>query len=113
MKDGGSESSKSRLIRESVINPDCGCFFVPRHRLQKDTGKSDSVLAWQRILKVFESNRMIGNVLELKAGLSTGDILGFKVLVRVTKEAISFFYTGIVETPKKPERCIRAIVAEE
>lgn len=76
---GNSETDKNDAIREAVKNPDCGWFYrASAADFIKIPGSPIAYWFSPQLLASFENGRPIGDIISLKAGMSTGDNVTFQ-----------------------------------
>lgn len=71
--DGNSETEKDAAIREAVMNPGCGWFYrASASDFKKIPGSPIAYWVGNGILSAFERATVLGDLAEVKHGLSTG-----------------------------------------
>ena len=72
--DGNSEAEKANAILEAIQNPACGWFFrASAADFAKIPGSPVAYWLSTRLLSTFEKGSSVGELISLKAGMSTGD----------------------------------------
>jgi type II restriction/modification system DNA methylase subunit YeeA len=72
--DGSSESEKNQMMQEAVRNRECGWFHrAASADFQRIPGTPIAYWLSKRFLTAFKSDLAIGDVVQFRAGLSTGD----------------------------------------